>query len=113
MYCYYPKPYTPLVHWNMRFFFSAPYRYRFSTDADERRFTVVKEILSELAPGEYDILKAIIAKPTGFRDLQDSYIHERMKERGMSDEDSARFYELLDRVDRKIAVNMGYIYNKN
>ena len=31
----------------------------------------------------------------------------------MSDEDSARFYELLDRVDRKIAVNMGYIYNKN
>lgn len=85
MYNYTPKPYTPLVHWNIRFYFSAPYRYKFSSDADIKRFDAVKAVLSELTPGEYGIVKAIIAKPSGIRDLQDSYIAERIKERGMDE----------------------------
>lgn len=113
MYNYTPKPYTPLVHWNIRFYFSAPYRYSFSSDADSKRFEAVKAVLSELTPGEYGIVKAIIAKPSGIRDLQDSYIHERIKERGMNEKNISRFYKLLDYIDREIALKLGYIDHLN
>lgn len=106
---YNPKPYTPLVHWHLRFYFSAPYRTGFRTELAKKQFHAVKNVLSELSDGEVGILRAIIAKPDGYRDLEDTYIQHRLAERGMSEREISRFYSLLQAVDKRIAIALSYI----
>jgi len=106
---YRPYPYQILTRSNMRFFFSDPNRTSFKTPLSARQHYTVKSVLSTLPPEDYELLQNIIPRQGKRKtDYYDTYIIERMRERGMKEQEIDRVLILLRRADFEIALQMGY-----
>lgn len=104
------KPYTPLVHCHLRYYFRFPNKTEFRVSKDKKKYDAVKYALSGLTATEYRLLKSIVEKPDRPYDIKDSYIDRRLHERGMSKQEISNFYSLLIKVDSKIAEKLEYNY---
>ena len=99
--------YTPMCNKHLRFYFSNPNRTEFRSVLAQRQFSAVEKALKTLSTHERDWLKTIIPGTNG-RDLLDSYIARNLKDSGSSAADIESFYNLLRRVNIKIAICLEY-----
>jgi hypothetical protein len=104
------KPYAPLCHSHLRYYFSNPERTTFTSDISERQFKAVKTILSQLEPKDLSLIKTLVYPIEGTLDLADTYITRRMEELAtIKESGKGYYYKLLRQVDRKLAITLGYI----
>lgn len=106
---YHSNPYTPLVHWVMRFYFLSPTRRVFKNELSRKQFEAVQSVMETIGESKAGILNVIVGQKPEHFDIQDSYIEERITARQMSEEEIARFYKLLYWVEREIAIKCNFI----
>lgn len=100
--------YTPMCNKHIRFYLSNPNRKEFRSYIAQKQFSVVEKVFGELTNHERAWLSAILPGD-GNNDLLDSYIVRNLRDSGASEKQIEHFYKLLRRVNRKIAVDLGYV----
>lgn len=101
--------YTPLCNRHVRFYFSNPERQQFQDVVSERQFLAVKAAVSELPEQDRQWLKSVIFPSSRNADLLDAYIWQRLEMQGVSRAEVDRFSQMLLRINRKIAISLGYV----
>lgn len=102
--------YSPLVHRDIRFYSKNNSWYY--TALQRKQKTSVGYVLSKLSQEERNKIVEIVGNYTGYYEVTDSYIDQRLNdlcESGeMSEEERTEFLLLLSKVERRIALLMGY-----
>ena len=101
--------YTPMCNRHLRFYLSDPNRTEFQDYIAEKQFRAVEKVLADFSPEERSRLKEVMVCPGRSRDLTDSYIRPRLSELGYTSAEANDFYALLTRINKKIAISLGYI----
>jgi len=102
-------PYTPLCNRHLRFYFSNPERTEFQDSIAERQFKAARDAVTAIPESDRQWLADIIWPTRSTGDLLDCYIGQRLENRGLSEQEIDRFYWLLLRVNRQIAISLQYI----
>ncbi len=105
----YRKVYTPLCNKHIRFYFSNPYRSEFKDYIAKKQFNAVKKVLSKQSEENIALLKKYVAHKKTRGDLFDDYIENNIKNSGCSKKCAEYFFRLLYKINRSIAVELGYI----
>lgn len=100
--------YTPMCNKHIRFYLSNPNRQEFRSYIAQKQFLAVEKALKGLSAKERDWVSEILPG-NGNNDLLDSYIVRNLRDSGASESQIEQFFTLLRRVNRKIAVDLGYV----
>lgn len=110
---FFPKPFTPLVHANIRYYFANIDKNVFGTKLSKSQFYAVKVALNHIPADSVEKIREYVGeKPEGKNDISDSYIFERVNQSGMTQDEKIQFYNDLKYLDRIIAVSLGYADTK-
>lgn len=74
----------------------------------ERQFKAVEKVFLDLSAADKEWLTEIMPG-TGNCDITDSYIFHNLQDAGADKTSVDRFYLLLNAVNRKIAIELGYV----
>lgn len=111
------RPYTPLVHSLIRFYFADTERYKFENDIAKQRFEIVREVLKTIHPRDYFLIEEIVGKKPFRMDIRDSYIEHRIinkiKKWELTPTEADNFYRILCFVNKSIALKCGFISKVN
>lgn len=100
--------YTPMCNKHLRFYLSNPSRTEFRSKVAERQFKAVEKVFSRLSDSDKEWLTEIMPG-TGNCDITDSYIFRNLQVAGADKPAVDRFYLLLNTVNRRIAIELGYV----
>lgn len=100
--------YTPMCNKHIRFYLSNPNRQEFRSYIAQKQFLAVEKALNALSAKERYWVSEILPG-NGSNDLLDSYIVRNLRDSGANESQIEQFFTLLRRVNRKIAVDLGYV----
>lgn len=99
--------YRPMVHKLIRFYCANPNRVAFRNSVERRNYLAVRGVLQRFSSEDRELIMSVL--PGFSYDLNDSYIRENLRNAGFSLKEENRFWNLLNGVDREIAMLLGYI----
>lgn len=105
---YIPKVYEPLCNNHIRFYLTNTRRTTFDNYVCEKQFRAVEKAFGNLRERDRKLLADIMPLDRK-RDLQDSYIKNKLAERGVWGYKKQLFYKMLRGLHRDIAIQLGYI----
>ncbi len=105
----YKKAYTLLCNKHIRFYFTNPQRTKFRDHIAEKQFRAVQKIIFEQTPENVALLKNIIFPKIDRGDYYDVYIDKNIEKSTCSKESGEYTCSLLYKVNRSIAIELGYI----